>query len=287
MTEPNPYLVSGDTSTNDPLIPISWSSTKPGVYAANAAREVGGGRVSNFGAPGANRYLTSNPQLPSYMNDLQRDAQGNIVSLNAAKTSEVKAQIDAMLVNDPDEYNRLNDILGDTRFGKNNWNTFLHYAQYAQKPWDELLVEQAAYDQANGLGSGGGGGGGPFSSRNTTYSFSTEQQARAYIDEAFASEFGRTATDDEARVFQRMLKKAQKKNPAITETSGYSSGGSSNSTTKQIAAAFDPQQYAMEYVKSQPGWAERSVAMEFVKGIDQFLSQRKDSVETYLQEMGG
>lgn len=180
------------------------------------------------------------------------------------ETQEVLLEsLSDMMVNNPDEYRVLEEQLKDTRFG--SWESFFDAASRQDRPWDEYLFTRAAYDRQYDRGRGGG----PSSQTN----LSSESQAGALLDQAFTQYLGRTASDEEVKVWQELLNQAQRANPT------RNSGGANNVTT----GGFDPTRFAREYAQSQEGYAERFAAVTFMDALDAALANRGNYMEQFAK----
>ena len=178
-----------------------------------------------------------------------------------ASQEELVDDMYTLMAQKPEAYKELEDLLRKTRFS--SWESFFDSASRQDRPWDEYLVMRA------GLGEGRGGGGGPTSQ---VY-LSSESQAGALLDEAFTQYLGRTASDDEVKVWTELLNKAQMANPAT------STGGSASVQRGR----FDPSRMARSYAQSQEGYAERFTALNFMSALDQALSNRGTGIEEFAR----
>jgi hypothetical protein len=109
----------------------------------------------------------------------------------------------------------------------------------------------------------------------TTTEYSTSAAA-SDIDTAFQRELGREATPEQALAYQKAVNKEAAKSPAIYQGSTTTSpGGASLGTTSTKATSktgFDPTIFARDFARSQPDFAESYAAKEFLKLIDQALT---------------
>ena len=205
------------------------------------------------------------PQLDGTFNGVESYSIPQTVTVqNAPVTASQEDLVDKMytlMAQDPDAYQELEDLLRKTRFS--SWESFFDSASRQDRPWDEYLVMRA------GLGEGRGGGGGPTSQ---VY-LSSESQAGALLDEAFTQYLGRTASDDEVKVWTELLNKAQMANPAT------STGGSASVQR----GGFEPSRMARSYAQSQEGYAERFTALNFMSALDQALSNRGTGIEEFAR----
>lgn len=183
--------------------------------------------------------------------------------------------ISDMRANDPKRYSQLEKLVDANGFS--SFEDALEVAAFdlgsGERSWEQFLGARAQNPavQAEYAKRQGGSGGGPFSSTNTQRNLSSVTQAGAVMDTSFRSELGRTGTKQEAVDFQKALNEQQSKNPTVSRTSGYSSGGSSTSNTV-TTGGFDPTRFAQEYARSQEGYAERFAGISFMKILDDAIS---------------
>jgi hypothetical protein len=250
MAEPtNRYVGDGDD-------PISGSDILVPVGKVEASIVAG------------NRYLAPDHLAGTDMNSRVQNVPSRIETQKAS-IDDVLNQIEWTMVNDPEQYEIWEDYLRDTRFS--SFESFLTAASYQDEPWEEFLPVRAEYD-ASRPGRGGGGGGGPYTRRNEQLRISDEVESKQLLDAAMLEAFGRTASDDEAAVFQKVLNKKQKKNPAVTITKG--TGGANDQVQSITKPGFDSQAYAVEYAKSQDGYAPRQAAKQLLGAVDRLISSR-------------
>ena len=121
---------------------------------------------------------------------------------------------------------------------------------------NSLFANLGAAAAASASGSTGGGSGGT-TTQATTYG---EQAARNIGNNAWVNELGREMTDKEAKAFAKALNAASRKNPSV-----YSQG--------EQKVGFSPEQFTQDYARSQEGWAERQVGINFMEVLDRAISQ--------------
>jgi hypothetical protein len=117
-------------------------------------------------------------------------------------------------------------------------------------------------------GNRNGGGGGAFSSTQTQVTLTNEGTARRIINDALSRELGRAASKDELNKFLKTLNANEKQNPTITKTQGYSSDGSSTSSST-TTGGFDSMDFAERFARSQEGYAEYQAATTY---MDAFIN---------------
>jgi len=136
-----------------------------------------------------------------------------------------------------------------------------YWSERAKNPFIQELVAERERDKR--------GGGGPTSQVN----LSSESEAGMLLDQAFTQYLGRTASDEEVKVWQELLNNAQRANPTVN------TGGSNNVTS----GGFDPSRMARSYAQSQEGYAERFTALNFMSALDQALSNRGTGIEEFAR----
>lgn len=191
--------------------------------------------------------------------------------------SELENLPDLMYSNgDIDGFTRLRDLVKNAGFS--SWNEALTAAALddskTQRTWEDYLVARSkdpniqSFLKAEERGRGGGG---PTSSTSTSVNLSSETQAGAIADSNFRSELGRTASNDEIAGFQEALNAQQRKNPSVTNTTGFSSKGRSTSSSTS-KGGFDYTRFARQYAQSQDGYAERFAGLKFMEILDSALA---------------
>lgn len=204
----------------------------------------------------------------------------------------ILAEINNTRANNPNLYNRLEKLVDangfssfqdaleiaafDTSSGERSWEQFLGVR--SQNP-----VLQADYAKRQG----GGGSGGPTSSTNTQRTLSSASQAGAVMDATYRNELGRTGTKDEALAFQKALNEQQQKNPTVSRTNGYSDGKGSSTSSTTTTGTFDPTRFAQEYARSQEGYAERFAGINFMKILDDAISNPNIVEQIVGEGIGG
>lgn len=127
-------------------------------------------------------------------------------------------------------------------------------------------------------------GGGPFSQTQTNVNLSSESEATQIADAAFQNQIGRMVTQPEADEFQQALNIMQRQNPTKSVTKGYSSGGSTTSTST-TSGGFDPAIFARDWARSQDDYAESFAASTFMRVLDQALS-KPDVIAQQMEAIG-
>lgn len=176
---------------------------------------------------------------------------------------------------DLQELKSISDLVKDAGFS--SWSEALAAAsmdpEKDNRSWREYLQERAKtpelWKEFNDRD--GGGSGGAFSSTSTSVNLSSRSQAASIADENFKSQLGRTASKQEIMDFQEALNEQQKRNPSVTKTSGYSSKGSSTSTSTS-SGGFDYTRFARQYAQSQPEFQDRYAAVKFMDILDKAIS---------------
>lgn len=102
----------------------------------------------------------------------------------------------------------------------------------------------------------------------TEYSAS---QAASDANKVFKSELGREVTAKEAAEYQRLVNIEAAKQPSVTDATVTTAPGSSVTKATQ-QTGFDPTMFAQEFARSMPDYAENYAARNFLKLIDQALT---------------
>ncbi len=245
--ERNPYMAGTAGSASNIFVPVGKKQAS--VVAGN-------------------RYLAPDHLAGDDMNSRVQNVPMR-TEIEKSNIDDVLNLIEWTMVNDPEQYEEWEDYLKDTRFS--SFESFLTAAAYQDEPWEDYLTVRAEYD-ASRPGRGGGGGGGPYTRRNEQLRISDEVESKQLLDAAMLEAFGRTASDDEAVVFQKVLNVKQKKNPAVTITKG--TGGANDQVQSITKPGFDSQAYAIEYAQSQDGYAPRQAAKQLLGSVDRLISSR-------------
>ena len=102
----------------------------------------------------------------------------------------------------------------------------------------------------------------------TEYSTSS---AAADLQQMFKAEVGRKATAEEIAAYQKQVNAKAAKEPSVTTGITTTSPGMST-TTGTTQTGFNPTEFAREFAQSVPDYAENFAVSNFVKLIDQALS---------------
>jgi hypothetical protein len=113
--------------------------------------------------------------------------------------------------------------------------------------------------------------------QQTTVTEYSTSSAAADITSAYKSELGREAGAAEISAYQAAVNKQAKGEPAVytsTTTTAPGKGGviSTSKSTAVSQTGFDPTRFAIEYARSNPDFAENYAAKNFIKLIDQALT---------------
>ena len=114
------------------------------------------------------------------------------------------------------------------------------------------------------------------SKTKTTTEYSTSQ-ATADLMGAYKSELGMEATEADVQAYQKAVNKAARKEPAIytaTSTTAPGKGGVKVTSTTEGTSrtGFNPSQFAIDYARSNPDYAENFAVRNFMGLIEQSLS---------------
>jgi len=197
---------------------------------------------------------------------------GKVVTLET-----VANEIERIAANNPKAYGQIEDLVEAAGF--TSVSAALKAAALDDnkdsRSWGEYLVGRSKNPYIQKMlndGRGSGGSGGAYSSRNTSTRLSSETEAGTVADQNFQSYLGRTASNDEARDFQKALNERERKSPTVTNTSGYSDGRGGGYSNSVSTGGFDPSRFAREYAMSQEGYAERFAGMTFMNILDKAIA---------------
>lgn len=121
-----------------------------------------------------------------------------------------------------------------------------------------------------------GADGGPksYSSTTRSTSISNRGDATVTLNNAYQQMLGRRATDKELAAFQKALNELEGKNPTVTTASSTTSaagGSSSTSASTRSTGGFNAGQFAQEWARSRPEYAENFAATTFMGVIDNMI----------------
>lgn len=124
--------------------------------------------------------------------------------------------------------------------------------------------------------SGGSQYGTTKSKTKTTTEYSTSQ-ATTDLMQAYKSELGTEAPEADIKAYQKAVNKEAAKEPAVytaTSTTAPGKGGVKvTSTTEGVSrTGFNPSQFALEYARSNPDFAENYAVRNFMGLIEQSLT---------------
>jgi hypothetical protein len=114
-------------------------------------------------------------------------------------------------------------------------------------------------------------------SKQTTVTEYSTSAAASDLTTAYKSELGREAGAADIAAYQAAVNKQAKGEPAVyTSTTTTAPGGkgviSTSKSTAVSQTGFDPTRFAIEYARSNPEYAENFAVRNFMKLIDQSLS---------------
>lgn len=122
-----------------------------------------------------------------------------------------------------------------------------------------------------------GGGGGPTTTfyRDEQVNLTNPMTARSILDNTLGNYLGRMPTQKEYKTFLQALNMGEEASPIVSERTTRTSGGTSTqsvSTTGRTEGGFDQRQFATEYAKSRPEYAETQLS---TTGLQAFLDLLK------------
>jgi hypothetical protein len=110
-----------------------------------------------------------------------------------------------------------------------------------------------------------------FSTTSRSVAISNEGDAKATLNNAYEQMLGRRASDKELAVFQKALNDLEGRNATVTNTSGTSrttKGNTSTSQSSKTVGGFNAGQFAQDWARSRPEYAETFAATNFMSVID-------------------
>ena len=124
---------------------------------------------------------------------------------------------------------------------------------------------------------GDGSSGGPSTVKQTVSNISTRSDAQKTLNDSFKAELGREANAAEIRAFQKALNAMEKGSPSTT-TQTTSTSGDNTSISTQTTGGFNAAQFAEDWAKSQPEYAENFAATTFMNVLSNTLNQTPNVV---------
>jgi hypothetical protein len=143
------------------------------------------------------------------------------------------------------------------------------------RPVDPFETVELLADRSPAKERAGSGGPTTTFSRTESVNLTEPGQARSFLDSALGGYLGRMPTQKEYASFLKALNMGQEESPTITEQTVRSSGGGSTQTVRsnvKTTGGFDERQFATEYAKSRPEYAETQLS---TTGLQAFLDLLK------------
>jgi hypothetical protein len=165
---------------------------------------------------------------------------------------------------------------------KSKWNSVWKDAvDWTQTPGSGSNGRPSGYlaslDPSDYATAGSGKKYGTTKADQTTVTEYSTSAAATDITAGFKSELGREAGANEILAYQKAVNQAAKKEPSVytsTTTTAPGAGGvmSTSKTGGVSKTGFDPTRFAIEYARSNPDYAENFAVKNFLKLVDQALS---------------
>jgi hypothetical protein len=124
-----------------------------------------------------------------------------------------------------------------------------------------------------------------FSTSTRTVNQSSRTDAKATLNNAYQQMLGRMANNKELAAFQKALNDLESKNATVSSLSGTTTskgGTSSTSQTVRTTGGFNAGQFAQDWARSRPEYAETFAATTFMGVIDE-MSRGGASLEGRVQ----
>lgn len=211
------------------------------------------------------------PGLPRNPSDVEAKNWFKFVAPRAAKGSEARKYYDSITA-----------ILQKSGIAKKDWASVWADAV----DWTQTLGNDSngdprkffnTWNPGDYTGSGSQKQYGTTKNKQTTVTEYSTSSAAADITSAYKAEMGREAGATEISAYQKAVNEAAKKEPAVytsTTTTAPGKGGviSTSTSTAVSQTGFDPTRFAVEYARSNPDFAENFAVKNFIKLIDQALT---------------
>lgn len=228
-----------------------------GDYWTNVMQTGGSSGYGTVYMPGGSQIMVSNAR--QYFNNLY---------LSTGQDKKDYYSISNMLINkgymtDPTQYTMFQQLLD---------NAILVAAQpenVAKKLTPLDILERLPESTTNADGTPRS-----FSTTSRSVNISSESDAKATLNNAYQQMLGRMATDKELAVFRKALNDLEGKNATVTSTSGTSvskGGNQSTSQTSKTTGGFNAQQFAQDWARARPEYAETFAATTFMGVIDEMI----------------
>lgn len=229
-----------------------------------------------------NYQSSTNSKLPVLSEDIApitipwlKDANGNYQPIPGGATAAKKA-LPALRVNDPAKYNQLKQQL-EYSLGR----------KLTDKEVNAIWSDAVDWTQSPGTNNGDpvqyftkltpgmyAAGDGQYGTTKQTQKYTTQftpSQASSDLNKVYRSELGREATQAEIDSYLKGVNKAAQKEPSVT-TGVTTTAPGATSTTATQTTGFDPTQFAQNFARSMPDYAESFAVRSFMKLIDQSMT---------------
>lgn len=182
---------------------------------------------------------------------------------------------------DREDYFRMADLLIDKGYMSNRadisgWQTWMGIAvdtagqeKYRSQKLTPLDIVELLPSSSGGSGEGDGTK--TSSSTSRSINLSNRGDAKTSLNNAYEQMLGRRANDKELAAFQKALNDLESKNASVTTQTGTSTSkgdSSSSSFVTKTTGGFNAAQFAEDWARSRPEYAENFAATTFMSVID-------------------
>lgn len=220
--------------------------------------------------------------LPTVNEDIQpitipwlKDKNGNYLPV-AGGSAAAKKALPALRVNNPQMYKQLKQQLeyqlGRTLTDKEVTGIWGDAVDWTQSPGTNNGDPVQYFSKLTpGMYVAGEG---QYGTTRQTQKYTTQftpSQAASDLNKVFRSEIGREASQAEIDKYLSGVNAAAQKEPSVTNATVTTSPGASSTTATQTTG-FDPTKFAQDFARSMPDYAESFAVRNFMKLIDQSLT---------------
>jgi hypothetical protein len=187
--------------------------------------------------------------------------------------SEISDYFTYLNVDNKRDWDMYTKILGDLGYA-NDYNGVVAMAQLAMN-WasksENYQAGKSVFDYFATLPPAGTAQGGPRTQSSRTVNLSNKGDAASYINNSYQQFLGREASDKEMKAFQKALNDMQSANASVT-TATTTTDGSTSSASYKTTGGFNAAQFADEWAKSRPDYAETFAATSFMSVVDNLIN---------------
>lgn len=176
-------------------------------------------------------------------------------------------------VDNKKDWDMYTKMLGDLGYA-NDYNGVVSMAQlamnWAAKP-ENYQAGKSVFDYFATLPPAGAAQGGPRTQTSRSVNLSNKGDAANYINNSYQQFLGREASDKEIKAFKKALNDMESANASVT-TATTTTDGSTSSASYKTTGGFNAAQFADEWAKSRPDYAETFAATSFMSVVDNLIN---------------